>query len=152
MNEFFATEAMEKRAGFMPRGELTPEQQQELDTAKTRWFPEHISPSGPATAGVSSPGRAALIGALSGGVMGGVGGLGLAGPVGAAIGAPVGALAGGLLAHGGAVNRNEFVEEAMRRGAQNQFDVDTLPQNTNAAIGGISAQLASQAALRRFGV
>lgn len=152
MIDFFATEAMEKRAGFMPRGDLTPEQQSELDGAKTRWVQSGGSPSDPVTSGVTSPGRQAILGALGGGVIGGVAGMGLGGPLGAAIGAPTGALLAGLHARGAANDRNQLIEEAMRRGAQNQFDLDTLPQNTSSAVEGVGTQLAAGAAMRRLGV
>jgi hypothetical protein len=149
---FFATEAIQKRAGFMPRGELTPEQQAQIEQAKSRWLPGNGGASAPVTDGMSSPAARAVIGAGAGALGGGGLGLAVGGPIGAAIGAPVGALLGGFHGHGAATEQNALIEEAMRRGAYNQFDLDTLPQNTVGAIDGVSTQLATNAAMRRFGI
>ncbi len=149
---FFATEVIQKRAGFMPRGDLTPEQQAQIEQAKSRWLPGNGGSSAPVTDGMSSPTARAVIGAGAGALAGGGTGLAFGGPLGAAIGAPVGALIGGFHGHGAATEQNALIEEAMRRGAHNQFDLDTLPQNTTGAIEGVGTQLAANAAMRRFGI
>ena len=134
MNTRWATEVFHKRAGFTPRGELSPEQAVELEAAKGRWFPQGGNATAPATSGVSSPWGPALAHGAAGGILGGAVGLFTGGPVGAAVSAPVGALMGGVHGYSGQAQHNELVEEAMRRGATSQYDIDSTPQANSRKI------------------
>ena len=120
----WATEALARRkvAMIMPRGELTPEQEAALAEHRQRWFRNMLSgqnASSPVDINVRSPVGSAMAGA---GVGAGVGAL-VGGPVGAVVGVPVGALLGG----GYQSAHNATVNEAMRRGATTQFDLEHLP-------------------------
>ena len=133
----WATEALMRRktASFGAPQELTPEQQAQLDQARSSWAwpadPKSLSllPKADITAGVKSPLSSGVYAGLRGGLAGGMLGALASGPLGmspVASGALGAALAGGysgLSAAGDQLQHNAAVEELMRRGGQTQFDL-----------------------------